>query len=207
MITCSTVEKLNYSEEYVSRVVVGIWLLSLPLVLLLLFTPLEVTPIQLSNLPRWALWFLAFPATKWLKDNTGTFSWFWKPIPWLLWALFPLIQLLGTADRYIHRPELPWQSHVSLDITCEVLHYVFAQQLLHNPIHLRWYDWHTGTIEYHWGNKVVARQMLITNGGAWARRVAIRPIIPSLQWCTPIPDDSIFRAPWQPIDTATVQMK
>ena len=191
---------MTYSEKYISQFLAILWLVSLVLVLLTTFTPLEFNPIQLTYLPRWGLWFLVIPATQWLRTSTKILPWLWKSIPWLLWVPLLALQLAYSIKSYIHYPT----HNIFLNVrhTVIILEDVFTAQL-RTPFER--YTWYTHTIHYRWGNRVVAQQLLHTPWGGEPRRVIITPLLPGLQWSQAITDDLIFQAPWQPVDTATVK--
>ncbi|TGE28498.1 hypothetical protein [Hymenobacter metallicola] len=184
-------------KEYLPNLIATIWLLCWPLVLLTYFTPLEFVPLQLGNLPRLGLWLLAFPATRWLKTRTRILSWLWTLLPWLMWGPLVLVQLVVVASWYqkakSYTPgKFQWTSWRQAVIPVEDL---FVRQ----------YPWHTVAFDYRQGDVVAVRQLRFTNAGAEPRRVIITPVMPGLQWCVPIPYDSLLKAPWQMVDTVAAR--
>lgn len=192
--------KLIYSEKHINQFITTIWLVSLVLVLLTTFTPLEFNPIQLTYLPRWGLWFLVIPATQWLWTSTRILPWLWKSIPWLLWVPLLALQLAYSIKSYIRYPT--YNVFRNIRYTLLIFEDVFAAQL-RTPYYF--YTWHTNTIHYRWGSRIVAQQLLDTPWGGEPRRVIITPLLPGLQWSQPIADDLLLHAPWQPVDTASVK--
>jgi hypothetical protein len=163
-------------------------------VLLTTFTPLELVPVSLGNLPRWGFWLLIFPVAQRLKAQVGRR---WGLLPWLLWAPLLLLQLL-VFGFWFSTPEHRTYAAFRKSSWTQVLwpfEKVFAQTG----------RWRTGAVEYRRENTLVVRQNLPSRWGAEARRVILTPIMPGLQWCVPIPYDSLLKAPWQVVDTVAVR--
>lgn len=173
------------------------WLLCWPLVLLTWFTPLEFVPLQLGNLPRWGLWLLAFPATRWLKTRTRALPWLWILLPWMLWAPLVIMQVYFAGYWYqqVKTSNLSKSSPPSWRQAVMPFEELFA----------RHYPWYTLAFDYRQGNKLAVRQLRYTPWGGQPRRVIITPVVPGLQWCVPIPYDSLLKDPWLMVDTVAAR--
>jgi hypothetical protein len=191
---------LTYRNEYLPKLILTIWLLSAVMVLLTASTPLEFVPLPLGNLPRWGFWLLVFPVARWLTARAGRLAKVWRLLPWLLWTPLILLQLFTVGFWFSHpqnreyaaADRTPWTKVVKQVLS--PLELVFAQNE----------SWSTGSVEYRRGNNLAVRQLLRSNWGAQPRRIILTPVLPGLQWCVPISEDSVLKAPWQVVDTVTI---
>ena len=176
-------------KPYLPSLVIGTWLLSLGFVVLTLTTPLEFTPLPLSNLPRLGVWGLAFPACRMLWQRTGRLRGLWRTVPWLLWGPLLVVQsgwflLMMLSFEQWPRLLKPTTS-------------VFARQQV----------WLTRRVLFRRGLQVVASQRidpLALYPGSF-RTVLLTPVLPGLQWATRLTGNKPLDASWQLSDLPDAQ--
>jgi hypothetical protein len=186
----------SLTTTYITKVLPSIWVLSLALVLLTVATPLEFVPLVLGNVPRWALWGLAFPACHQLGIRTGRFRLVWKALPWVLWLL--LLAAEGFAVwGWFHR----WHRATFWKSIRYPLEVVFANQD----------RWETERILFRRGPLVVVHQLCWhpRHGVVDLRQARLVPLLPGLQWATRLStafQPGVVDASWQLVDTVGAQM-
>lgn len=181
---------------YLTGLLTSIWLLSLVLVLLTVATPLEFVPLPVGNIPRWALWGLAFPACHHLWLRIGRFRWVWQLLPWLLWLLLFVAECF-TVWVWLqggHQATF-WKS---VRYPLEV---VFANRE----------RWQTVRTLFRRGPLVIVHQLCLAPryGVTDLRQVKVVPLLPGLQWAARLPGDfqpGVVDASWQLVDTVAAEM-
>ncbi|MDQ2770298.1 MAG: hypothetical protein M3Y54_07345 [Bacteroidota bacterium] len=181
------------------RLLIGLWLLSLVLVIITLTTPLEFSPLPLGNIPRWLVWGLAFPVGRWVARRGNWFRWVGYAIPGLLWGSVIGVELLVAWDVY-QRPASEYHTHTWRKAV-RPLEMVFFNRL----------HWLPPDVLFRRSNKVVAHQLLLDpRYGARFRYAILSPVLPGLQWAKqiPIPEDAekLLDVSWQLVDTVSVGM-
>jgi hypothetical protein len=170
--------------------------LSLVLVLLTVATPLEFVPLPLGNIPRWALWGLAFPACHHLWLRTGRFRWVWKALPWVLWSLLVVAEGLAVWVWFYRANHTPfWQS------VPNPLEMVFANRE----------RWRTERTLFRRGRLVIVHQLCLAPryGVTDLRQAQLVPLLPGLQWAARLPGDfqpGVVDTSWQLVDTVAAEM-
>ena len=182
--------------SFLLKLLTIIWVISLLMVILTLATPLEFVPLTLGNIPRWVVWGLAFPACHQLWVRTGRLRWFWKSLPWLLWAPLVLVEGMVVWDTF----------HGSYHTTfweraLQPVELVFANQN-------RWAMQHT---LFRRGALVVVHELCWhpQEGVVDLRQAKLVPLLPGLQWATRLSTDfqpGVVDASWQLVDTVHVGM-
>jgi hypothetical protein len=167
--------------------VLGAWLGCLLLVGLLAFTPLELTPRPLENLPRWGLWLWAVPACRCLRAYWPRLGKLWAALPWLLWGPLALVltfYVLGwlTDDR----PQAGYWFGVN------VLECVADDRVSR-----------TTQVLFRRGRQEVVDQVLVPFHAAeprtlrlW-RTVQLTHVAPGVQWVAWLPEPAQLDASWQ----------
>lgn len=183
------------AKPSLTKSIISIWLTSLLLTILTLFTRLEFTPLPLGNTSRWIIWGLAFPACYLLRLRNRRLRWLWIMIPWLLWT--GLIYMEGLAvwvsfhqvGRYTF-----WEA------TLEPLRFAFANQE----------RWIKQRVIFRRGSQVIEHQYLYERpmGILDVRQAIITPILPGLQLATrlPIAGQGVVDDSWQLVDSTSVEM-
>ena len=158
--------------------VLGEWLGCLLLIGLLTFTPLELAPRPLENLPHWGLWLLVIPACGHLRTRWPRLRRLWASLPWLLWG--PLALMLTFYG-------LAWLS----DDRAQAGH-LFRVRVLECMADDR--VSRTTQVLFRWGRQEVVNQVLVPFHATtprtlrlW-RTVQVAHVAPGVQWITWLPE-------------------
>ena len=185
---------MNSNKPTWQRRVVRTWLVCLILVALSIWTPLELVPLPMENVPRWGLWALAFPAAEVLRARWPRLRWLWRCLPWVLWVPLLAVLFFGLPTTVAQTPAKPWAEILS------PLRWLFA----------RAEEWRTVRVHFHRGRQVVAFQAYVPVnqpvppfwfwGRGLSRNAVVTPLVPGLQWAEPVPP--LLDASWQatPLD-------
>lgn len=183
------------AKPAISKLIISVWLLSLLLTILTLFTRLEFTPLPLGNLLRCAVWGLAFPACYLLRLHNRRLRWLWLLLPWLIWSLLVWAEGMAVWVSLHSGPSYTFQAAV-----LEPLKFIFA-----NKEH-----WIKQRVIFRRGSQVIAHQYLYEKpkGILDVRQAIITPLLPGLQWATrlPIAGQGVVDASWQLVDSTSVEM-
>jgi hypothetical protein len=161
--------------------VVGAWLACLVLVGLSIWTPLELVPLPVENVPRWGLWALVLPAGWALQARWPRLRWLWRTVPWVLWGPLLAVLFFWWPMTVAQTPAKPWAEILS------PLRWLFA----------RAEEWRTVQVLFHRGHQVVAFQAYVPVNQPlqplWfvargsSRQAIVTPLCPGLQWAEPLP--------------------
>ena len=170
-----------------SRWVFVAWLGCLLLVGLLTFTPLELTPRPLENLPRWGLWLLAVPACRRLRAHWPQLHRLWATLPWLLWGPLALVlTVYGLGWLSDKRPQAGYWLGVN------VLECLADDRVLR-----------TRRVLFRRGRQEVVYQLLVPFHATaprtlrlW-RTVQLTHVVPGVQWITWLPESGGLDTSWQ----------
>lgn len=158
--------------------VLGAWLVCLVLVGLLTFTPLELEPRPLENLPRWGLYLLAIPACRCLRAHWPQLHRLWATLPWLLWGPLALVlTFYGLGWLSDNRPQAGYWLRVN------VLECLADDRVLR-----------TRRVLFRRGCQEVVYQLLVPFHATaprtlrlW-RTVQLTHVVPGVQWITWLPE-------------------
>jgi hypothetical protein len=168
--------------------VVG-WLVSLVLVGLSIFTPVELVPLPLENVPRWGLYALVFPACGLLQARWPRARFLWQSVPWLVWGPLLAVLFFWLPTTVAQTPAKPW-SDILAPLT-----WLFARPE----------EWRTSQVLFRRGSQVVVQQHYVPWNqpllrfpvrGSW-RTARVMPLVPGVQWAAPLPGPSSLDASWQ----------
>lgn len=170
--------------------VLGTWLGCLVLVGLLTFTPLELAPRPLENLPRWGLWLLAVPACRRLRAYWPGLRQLWVTLPWLLWGYLALVLTFYVAAWLSDdRTEAGYLLRVRV-LEC------LADDRVSRTTH----------VLFRRGRQEVVDQLLMPfhttapRALRMGRTVQVTHVVPGVQWITRLPELGILDASWQAAD-------
>ncbi|MFD2719702.1 hypothetical protein ACFST9_13320 [Hymenobacter monticola] len=178
---------MNQEKPEQNGWVLGVWLGCLLLVGLLWFTPLELAPRPLENLPRWGLWLLAVPACRRLQAHWTRLRRLWAALPWLLWgplALVLTLYVLGWLSD--NRPQAGYWLGVNVlecvadDRVSRTTHVLFRrgrQEVVHQVL-----------VPFH---ATAPRTLRL-----W-RTVQVTHVVPGVRWITWLPEPANLDASWQ----------
>lgn len=153
------------------------WALSVALTVLTAFTPLELAPMWLGNVPHWGLWFLALPACSWLRAHRGRLRWLWRAVPWLLWVPLALITGFKLWRNYDSIPPGwdPYQPTVRWHNVFYPLEMTFANTD----------NWRTRKVIVQEGIRVVSLEYQLTRYGQTLPYLTTNyHLLPGLRWAT-----------------------
>jgi hypothetical protein len=180
---------MNLSELMRQQWVVGTWFGCLLLVGLSIWTPLELVPLPVENVPRWGLWAFAFPAVWVVQARWPRLRWLWHAAPWVLWLPLLTVQLFWLPLTVAQTPAKSWTEIFS------PLRWLFA----------RTEEWRTVQVLFHRGRQVVALQAYVPANQPlpprWffargsSRTALVTPLVPGLQWAEPV--SAFLDASWR----------
>lgn len=168
-------------------VVIG-WLASLVMVWLSIFTPVELVPLQLENVPRWGLYALAFPACRLLQRRWPRGRLLWAALPWLGWGPLLAVLFFWLPATVAQTPAKSW-SDILAPLT-----WLFARPE----------EWRTEQVLFRRGSQLVVEECYVPWDqsrprmlrGAW-RTAIVTPLLPGVQWAAPLPGPGSLDASWQ----------
>jgi len=158
------------------------WAVSFILVVLSIFTPMELVPLPLENVPRWGLYALAFPACGLLQARWPRGRLVWKTLPWLGWGPLLVVLFFSLPMTVAQTPAKSWAD-------------IFAP--------LTWFfarpeEWRTSQVLFRRGNQLVVEQRYVPWDqlrprmlrGSW-RTALVTPLVPGVQWAVPLGPGSL----------------
>jgi len=163
------------------------WVGSFVLVSLSIFTPVELVPLPLENVPRWGLYALAFPACSWLQARWPRGRFVWKMVPWLFWGPLGVVLFFSLTMTVAQTPAKSWA-----DIFAP-LTWLFARPE----------EWRTSQILFRRGRQLVVQQRYVPWDqprprllrGTW-RTAVVTPLGPGVQWAAPLPGPGCLDTTW-----------
>lgn len=176
-----------FKMRYQTGWVVGAWLFSLFIAVLIAFTPLEFLPLPLGNVPRWLTWGLAIPACRLLQARVPRLRWVLTALPWLLWGPLVLGQGLWFLLSLGASGPMVWSR------VLEPVRTLFACDD----------EWHTKRVLFRRGRQFVVTQRLSDEsfGPRYARTALVTPLLPGIQWAQRMDRDSVLDNSWLFVDT------
>jgi hypothetical protein len=163
------------------------WLTSVVLVGLSIFTPVELVPLPLENVPRWGLYGLVFPACGLLRARWPRVCLLWQTVPWLVWGPLLAVLFFWLPATLAQTPAKPWANIVA------PLTWLFARPE----------EWRTSQVLFRRGPQLVVEQRYVPWNqvrprllrGAW-RTAVVTPLVPGVQWAAPLPGPGCLDASW-----------
>jgi hypothetical protein len=162
-------------------------LVSLVLVGLSIFSPVELVPLPLENVPRWGLYALAFPACRLLQARWPRGRLVWKTVPWLAWGPLLVVLFFSLPMTVAQTPAKSWAD-------------IFAP--------LTWFfarpeEWRTSQVLFRRGRQLVVEQRYVPWDqprprmlrGSW-RTALVTPLVPGVQWAVPLPGPGSLDTSW-----------
>lgn len=163
------------------------WLISVVLVGLSIFTPVELVPLPLENVPRWGCYGLVFPACRLLQAHWPRARLFWQTVPWLTWGPLLVVLFFWLPTTVAQTPAKPWADIVA------PLTWLFARPE----------EWRTSQVLFRRGRQLVVEQRYVPWDqprprmlrGTW-RTAVVTPVGPGVQWAAPLPGPGSLDATW-----------